>query len=88
MYTIKNNLNIIAILQIKFVVKEKLKMTYEEYEEMKIQEAVEIAEGIMAGKIKTISFEEFKKQIDELMENIIKEKNNNIVTKGEVNYYI
>lgn len=51
-------------------------MTYEEYEEMKIQEAVEIAEGIMAGKIKTISFEEFKKQIDELMENIIKEKNN------------
>ena len=50
-------------------------MTYEEYEEMKIQEAVEIAEGIMAGKIKTISFEELKKQIDELMENIIKEKN-------------
>lgn len=63
-------------------------MTYEEYEEMKIQEAVEIAEGIMAGKIKTISFEEFKKQIDELMENIIKEKNNNIITKGEVDYYI
>lgn len=63
-------------------------MTYEEYEKMKIQEAVEIAEGIMAGKIKTISFEEFKKQIDELMENIIKEKNNNIITKGEVDYYI
>lgn len=62
-------------------------MTYEEYEEIKIQEAVEIAEGIMDGKIKTISFKEFKEQIDELMENIIKEQNN-IVTKGEMNYYI
>ena len=62
-------------------------MTYEEYEEMKIQEAVEIADGIADGKIKPISFEEFKKQVDELMENIIKE-NNSIDTKGEVSYYI
>lgn len=62
-------------------------MTYEEYEEMKIQEAVEIADEIATGKIKTISFEEFKKQVDELMENIIKE-HNSIVAKGEVGYYI
>ena len=62
-------------------------MTYEEYEEMNIQEAVEIADGIETGKIKPISFEEFKKQVDELMENIIKE-HNSIVTKGEVSYYI
>lgn len=45
-------------------------MTYEEYEEMKIQEAVEIAEGIMAGKIKTIPFEEAMKIWNETVRKI------------------
>lgn len=61
-------------------------MTYEEYEEMKIQEAGEIAKGILNGTIKTISFDEFKMQMDELMENIIK-KQNEEANKYEVNYY-
>lgn len=61
-------------------------MTYEEYEEMKIQEAGEIAKGILNGTIKTISFDEFKMQMDELMENIIKNQNEE-ANKYEVNYY-
>ena len=38
-------------------------MTYEEYEEMKVQEAAEIAQGIINGQVKTIPFKTAMKQI-------------------------
>lgn len=55
-------------------------MTYEEYEEMKIQEAVEIAQGILDGKVKTIPFEEAMKiwneTVRKIPENVSSNKNN------------
>lgn len=59
-------------------------MTYEEYEEMKIQEAVEIAQGILDGKVKTISFEDAMKIWNETLRKI-EEENKNILEKEERN---
>lgn len=59
-------------------------MTYEEYEEMKIQEAVEIAQGILDGKVKTIPFEEAMKIWNETVRKI-EEENSNILEKEKRN---
>ena len=45
-------------------------MTYEEYEEMKIQEAAEIAQGIIDGKVKTIPFKTAMRQLDKAIRKI------------------
>lgn len=54
-------------------------MTYEEYEEMKIQEAGEIAKGILNGTIKTISLEDAMKIFNETL-NIMEEEHKNKIT--------
>ena len=49
-------------------------MSYEEYEEMKIQEAAQIADKILKGEIETIPFEEAMKRLDETISKIEKEQ--------------
>lgn len=72
-------------------------MTYEEYEEMKIQEAAEIAQGIIDGKVKTIPFKTVMKQLDRQIKKIekeqkkaerIKEKELRRIDKGGMRYTI
>lgn len=72
-------------------------MTYEEYEEMKIQEAVETAQGIIDGKVKTIPFKTVIKQLNRQIKNIekehkkaekMKEKEVRSMNKGGMRYTI
>ncbi len=49
-------------------------MNYEEYEEMKIQEAAQIADKILKGEIETIPFEEAMRRLDETISKIEKEQ--------------
>ena len=49
-------------------------MSYEEYEEMKIQEAAQIADKILKGEIETIPFEEAMRRLDETISKIEKEQ--------------
>lgn len=63
-------------------------MTYEEYEEMKIQEAVEIAQGILDGTVKTIPFEEAMKILNETVRNIEKEHKNKVIAEEEEKYVV
>lgn len=49
-------------------------MSYEEYEEMKIQEAAQIADKILKGEIETIPFEEAMRRLDETISKMEKEQ--------------
>lgn len=72
-------------------------MTYEEYEEMKVQEAAEIAQGIINGQVKTIPFKTAMKQIHNQIRKIEREqkklekerlKELQHINKGGMNYTI
>lgn len=66
-------------------------MTYEEYEEMKIQEAAQIAQGIINGEVKTIPFKIVMKQLDKQIKKIEKEQNRKElkhINKGGIQYTI
>lgn len=58
-------------------------MSYEEYEERKIMEAVEIAEKIERGEIETIPIEEAMKRLDATMARIEEEYKNKIMKEEE-----
>lgn len=58
-------------------------MSYEEYEERKIMEAVEIAEKIEKGEIETIPFEEAMKRLDETMRKLEEEHKNKMLKEEE-----
>lgn len=70
-------------------------MTYKEYEEMKIQEAVEIAQGILDGTVKTIPFKVAMKQLNKHVRKIEREQKREqrekarelkLINKGGMNY--
>lgn len=54
-------------------------MSYEEYEERKIMEAVELAKKVEKGEIETIPIEEAMKRLDETMRKIEEEHKNKII---------
>lgn len=63
-------------------------MTYEEYEEMKIQEAGEIAKGILNGTVKTIPFEDAMKLFNETLNNLEEEYKNKSTAEEKGTYAI
>ncbi len=58
-------------------------MPYEEYEERKIMEAVELAKKVERGEIKTIPIEEAMKRLDATMARIEEEYKNKIIREEE-----
>ncbi len=58
-------------------------MSYEEYEERKIMEAVEIAEKLERGEIEGIPIEEAMKRLDETIRKIEEEHKNKKIKEEE-----